>query len=245
MPTSDQEDILLICLEVEKTAFEFYHRICEQADSREQNAFWEDVSKDEERHFGYWDRLLLMERDGLLHSLFDDPEKIKAELMAMREELIRILEDKTGKHDTSTAILTALKIESHMLHPAFICLFRALSRETDDPSPEEDYQEHIGKFSDFVKRFLSQSAELKLVGEILSRMWKNNTKMVDHLDQVKTLRKLLPICANCKKIRDDQGYWNQIETYLGEHVEAKFTHGICPDCIKKLYPDFYEKKRFK
>ncbi|MDY6857377.1 MAG: response regulator [Thermodesulfobacteriota bacterium] len=58
------------------------------------------------------------------------------------------------------------------------------------------------------------------------------------LDEVKRLRGILPICANCKKIRDDQGYWQQIETYIREHSEADFSHGICPDCLKKLYPKF-------
>ena len=60
------------------------------------------------------------------------------------------------------------------------------------------------------------------------------------LAEVKQLSGLLPICASCKKIRDDKGYWNQIETYIHEHSEAKFSHGICPDCFKKLYPDFAE-----
>jgi PAS domain S-box-containing protein len=55
--------------------------------------------------------------------------------------------------------------------------------------------------------------------------------------QVKTLRGLLPICAGCKKIRDDRGYWNQIERYLHEHSEAEFSHGLCPDCEAKLYSD--------
>jgi PAS domain S-box-containing protein len=54
---------------------------------------------------------------------------------------------------------------------------------------------------------------------------------------VKSLSGLLPICANCKKIRDDKGYWSQVENYISQHSEATFTHGICPDCIKKLYPD--------
>lgn len=57
------------------------------------------------------------------------------------------------------------------------------------------------------------------------------------LEKVKTLSGLLPICASCKKIRDDKGYWNQIETYIQNHSEAEFSHGICPDCAKTLYPD--------
>ena len=56
------------------------------------------------------------------------------------------------------------------------------------------------------------------------------------LDKVKILSGLLPICSSCKNIRDDKGYWNRIEMYISEHSQAEFTHGICPDCAKKLYP---------
>lgn len=59
------------------------------------------------------------------------------------------------------------------------------------------------------------------------------------LANVKTLRGLLPICASCKKIRDDKGYWNQIEGYISTRTEAEFSHSICPDCRKKLYPEFH------
>jgi hypothetical protein len=57
---------------------------------------------------------------------------------------------------------------------------------------------------------------------------------------VKVLKGLIPICAKCKKIRDDKGYWNQVETYIHEHSEADFSHGICPECAKELYPDYFE-----
>ena len=58
------------------------------------------------------------------------------------------------------------------------------------------------------------------------------------LSKVKQLSGLLPICASCKKIRDDQGYWNRIEEYIRNHSEADFSHGLCPPCIEKLYPDY-------
>jgi CheY-like chemotaxis protein len=57
------------------------------------------------------------------------------------------------------------------------------------------------------------------------------------LDEIKTLSGLIPICASCKKMRDDTGYWQAVEQYIGQRSNAQFTHGICPDCIKKLYPD--------
>ena len=56
------------------------------------------------------------------------------------------------------------------------------------------------------------------------------------LEDKKVLSGLIPICASCKNIRDDKGYWNQIEIYIREHSEAEFSHGLCPDCVKKLYP---------
>lgn len=56
--------------------------------------------------------------------------------------------------------------------------------------------------------------------------------------QVRALRGLLPICASCKKIRDDSGYWHQVESYLRSHAAVEFSHGICPDCMERLYPEF-------
>jgi len=63
------------------------------------------------------------------------------------------------------------------------------------------------------------------------------------LSEVRTLRGFVPICANCKKIRDDEGYWQQIEKYIQERSEARFSHGICPDCADLLYPELRGKRR--
>jgi len=65
-------------------------------------------------------------------------------------------------------------------------------------------------------------------------------ELQDALSKVKTLSGLLPICAACKKIRDDKGYWTQVDVYVREHSEADFTHSICPECAAKLYPGLYE-----
>lgn len=61
------------------------------------------------------------------------------------------------------------------------------------------------------------------------------------LAEVKTLRGILPICMNCKKIRDDEGAWRQLETYISEHTDANFSHGVCEPCAKSIYPEIYEK----
>ena len=64
-----------------------------------------------------------------------------------------------------------------------------------------------------------------------------NAQLQKALDEVKILSGFLPICSSCKNIRDDKGYWNQIENYISKHSEAEFSHSICPECAKKLYPD--------
>jgi len=63
------------------------------------------------------------------------------------------------------------------------------------------------------------------------------TELQKTLSEVKTLQGFLPICSHCKKIRDDKGYWNQIESYIHKHSDAEFSHGICPECTKKYFPD--------
>lgn len=74
--------------------------------------------------------------------------------------------------------------------------------------------------------------------EVLNR---TVTELQQALAKVRTLSGFLPICASCKKIRDDSGYWEQIETYLKEHSDAEFSHGLCPECAAKLYPELMKR----
>jgi YesN/AraC family two-component response regulator len=70
-----------------------------------------------------------------------------------------------------------------------------------------------------------------------------NSKLKEAIDKIKVLSGLLPICANCKSIRNDKGYWEAVEEYITEKTEAHFSHSLCPTCIDKLYPDFKPKKK--
>jgi PAS domain S-box-containing protein len=74
---------------------------------------------------------------------------------------------------------------------------------------------------------------------------KERRRLQQLLDEVRTLRGIVPICANCKKIRDDKGFWSQVEKYVSERTEAEFSHGICPECTQKLYPDISTKNKIK
>jgi YesN/AraC family two-component response regulator len=67
-------------------------------------------------------------------------------------------------------------------------------------------------------------------------------ELQEALAAIKTLHGILPICSSCKKIRDDKGSWTQIEAYISEHTDAEFSHGICSECARKLYPDYFKRK---
>ncbi len=69
------------------------------------------------------------------------------------------------------------------------------------------------------------------------------TKLEETISQVKTLEGIIPICSSCKNIRDDEGFWQQVEVYIGKHSDAGFTHGVCPDCMNELYPWYKQKAK--
>lgn len=79
----------------------------------------------------------------------------------------------------------------------------------------------------------------------LDKEQKLNSDLTKALSDVKRLSGLLPICASCKNIRNDKGYWEQIEDYVKDHTDAEFSHSICPDCMEKLYPSITEKRKQK
>jgi PAS domain-containing protein len=118
---------------------------------------------------------------------------------------------------------------------------------------EEDLRNARDKLEERVKE---RTIELSRINEQLrqevterQRAEKNLSNLVGELQEalakVKALSGLLPICASCKKIRDDKGYWTQVEVYIRDHSEADFSHSICPDCAARLYPDFYSSGSYK
>lgn len=93
------------------------------------------------------------------------------------------------------------------------------------------------KLSAGEKTALEALSRLVMTGLELSR---SSYELAKALDEVKALSGLLPICSYCKDIRDDQGYWKKVEQYIGSHTGAEFSHGICPKCAKKYFPEFYK-----
>ena len=80
---------------------------------------------------------------------------------------------------------------------------------------------------------------LQRIAAVTEELRKANSELVEALGQVKALSGLIPICAHCKKVRDDQGYWNAVESFIGERSDARFSHSICQSCGPKLYGDVW------
>jgi CheY-like chemotaxis protein len=96
-----------------------------------------------------------------------------------------------------------------------------------------------------LKARVKSALRLRESMELLNRSNREKEEMImqlrDALNNVRTLSGLLPICSFCKSIRNDQGYWERVEKYISEHSEATFTHGMCEECAKKMYPELFRK----
>jgi hypothetical protein len=230
------KSIFILIRSIELAAETAYRRIANETKVDEQKAFWLEISQDEKRHAIYWEHLIELEEKGSIQNPFDNPQRIMSELSAMKRKIDEMIDSESLNSAFSDLMLWAFRIEFYMLHPAFAILYHVLRTDTGDISPEEDYQNHIEKFARIVKKQLKNKPELTLVGETLSSMWERNREVASQFAQIKTLRGLIPICASCKQVRNDQGYWERIEDYVGRHSETKFSHSICPECAEKLYP---------
>jgi len=95
-------------------------------------------------------------------------------------------------------------------------------------SHEEIVESDLGKGRELFDPLVVENRRLLRISE------EKNRELEKALEEIKTLRGLIPICAKCKKIRDEDGYWNQLEAYIEKHSHSKFTHGLCDDCLEEL-----------
>lgn len=188
-------------------------------------------------HLGYWE-----------HDVVND-------LFTYNDHLYRIFRttvEKIGGYTMSSA-----EYLQRFVHPDDISLVKEEMRESlEEKTPNASRQmEHrilyddgsIGYIS--VQVYFIRSAQgqiLKSYGvsqDITDRkhaeevLMKEKDNLQKALDEIKILRGILPICSHCKKIRDDKGFWKPIESYISDHSEAEFSHGICQECAEKFYPD--------
>lgn len=114
---------------------------------------------------------------------------------------------------------------------------------------QADFRHFIDQYEKLLKDTIkitriSDLYEKKLI-DAYEKINEQNKDLEKAMSEISTLSKLLPICSNCKKIRDDEGYWHQVEEYITQHLtDVQFTHGLCPTCCQNLYPQYYHKGSF-
>ena len=142
----------------------------------------------------------------------------------------------SGKIGEDVAV-SAMKAGAHdyIIKGNLARLVPAVERELRDAASrlnrrqaEEELENYRRHLEDMVEK---RTAELQTANDQLQKAF----------DEVNVLRGFLPICASCKKIRDDKGYWTQLEAYIHKHSDVRFSHGICPECARKLYPEYFGK----
>jgi len=140
----------------------------------------------------------------------------------------------------NTAFLLAYRVEFSMMHPAFEALFHLMHKQTGDSSPEKAYALHIRGLVDALKNVGPLKPEFELIADLMEKLWDRNQQLAIHLAEIKDLRSLIPICMHCKNVRDDNGFWGKVEKYIEGFADVEFSHGLCPDCAKKYYSEFFK-----
>lgn len=128
------------------------------------------------------------------------------------------------------------RIQDLIKHPS---LFETKHRRSDGTFLDVEINA-CGVQLDGVWYLYASSRDITERKRIESELEAERQQLQNALDEVKTLRGIVPICANCKKVRDDQGYWSQVEQYVSAHTEAKFSHSLCPGCAHEFYPELYD-----
>ena len=129
-------------------------------------------------------------------------------------------------------VVLALTVAWEFWLEDLICPLFFADYETEDLVERLEYV-----VTSFVFIVIALIVPLRMIVKGVSRLVRSEAKLREALDNIKTLRGLVPICANCKMIRCDNGHWQQLEAYISDHSEAELSHSICPDCVTKLYPD--------
>jgi len=106
-----------------------------------------------------------------------------------------------------------------------------------DHEPEEFVERLEYVLTSLVFVLIALVVPFRLIVKGVGKLERSQAELREALDNIRTLRGLVPICANCKMIRRDDGRWQQLEAYISDHSEATLSHGICPDCATELYPD--------
>ena len=209
-------DIINLCLLIDMKAKDIYNTFASNAKSKSLKLFWSGMSQDEQQHIIYWGKLLDETHNHKVPNIFDNPQKIKKELEKVNtiiEERFKRIENNV---DTAAAFLMAFYLEFYLLHPAFAALFHLTLKSNGDKSPEDEYENHINRLIEGVKQFDQITPDFELFAALVQQLWNSNRELAAKIADIKTVDGLIPICTNCKKIINYEGYWEEVEYYINK-----------------------------
>lgn len=237
---SHEEHLKIIeeCLALDTMAIRFYKAMAGSSRESVLQSLWRNMLNDEKEHVCYWKKLLNYARTEKVPPVFDQPARILEELRDLHNTVNPLIEQAGRPQDTASALLMCYQIEFYLMHPAFGALFHILGKKTGDMSAEQGYADHIGRIQTAVEKLGDRRPEFRIIAGLMDRLWTAHYKQALQLADIRALQNLIPICMHCKKVRNDEGFWDKVETYVGRHFHADFSHGICPECMVKYYPEY-------
>lgn len=227
--------IIALCISTEKSSRAIYRSFAGAATREAEKKFWQSVARDESEHLAHWRKLLEASESTYLANPFLSAETTIARLQENLETIVGI-EDRvatSAAYDCKKALKTAIVLETFMLNPAFTVLFHLVGLDKTNNYSEKAYENHVWRFAEMA-RILLPDEDLELQSLSLRNMYYQSEELARKIEKIENLTGLIPICAWCKKIREDKDYWVSVEKYIEERSLAEFSHSICPDCAAKL-----------
>jgi len=234
-----------LCLSIDRRAEVIYHKLSACAEENELSEFWAHMAAEESEHSKFWIQLSAAIERGQIPMIFDDPREVYFDLLRIDKEAAALELQAATMSSISGSFRAAYRLEFFLLHPAFETLFHVSEAFVNLPSPEKDYQEHIRGFIETFNRFTGDDLSMELAGEMLITLWKQTRKSAVRLLKLYHICSRLPACAACGNIRDEEGKWLTASNYMEQNFHSVISHGICPACTDRLYPDIATKIKNK
>lgn len=231
-------DILECCLHLEGLAIKAYAQMADRS-TNGLRTFWLQMHAQEKEHAKYWKLLIGLAQENKIKNIFDDPDQIKQELKHALESA-QDLYSHVESGDVEQMFLMAYRLEFTLMHPAFQALFLFMRNLTGDASPADNYHDHItGLIEAYREHAGKKHRPFELIADLSEKLLERNEQIAAQMAELRVIRGLIPICMHCKNIRKDDGFWVKVEHYIEDHSDAEFSHGICPDCMKKYYSEYF------
>jgi diguanylate cyclase (GGDEF)-like protein len=184
------QDIVKLCLEIDKAACTTYEQLATVATEPRLKLFWEEMQAEESQHVDFWERALRHSQQSPLPQLFDAPEVVITELQNIIPKVNELLARSADLSDSAESLLLAYRFEFYLLHPAFGTLFKLLRKVIGGICPEDGYEQHIQQFVDIMMEYGKATPTLELLAETLKRLWKE-TRDFGKLTSTDSLTELL------------------------------------------------------